>query len=63
MLKNKNLVLFDDSISHINTSSNDSNIVHKRAVTSIISNDSKITLKVKNRNNVTTSRVLCKTGI
>jgi hypothetical protein len=48
MLKNqntKNSALFDDSTSHINTSSNNSNIVHKQTATSTVSNDNKKLLK------------------
>jgi hypothetical protein len=60
MLKNQNPVLFDDSISSIETSSNNSHIVHKQTVTSKVSNDNKDSLKSKkhvllgkNRNNIT----------
>jgi hypothetical protein len=51
MLKNqflKQSALFDDTISHIDTSSDCSNIIHKRAVTSIIPNDTK---KISNFSN------------
>jgi hypothetical protein len=48
MLKNQNIqnsFLFDDSISSIDTSSNNSNVVHNRAVTSTMSNNTKNTIK------------------
>jgi hypothetical protein len=48
MKNNQKQSLFNNSSSFINTSSNNSNIVHNRAVTSTISNDNKNTLNSQN---------------
>ncbi|MFT5660996.1 MAG: hypothetical protein ACI9TV_001640 [Sulfurimonas sp.] len=46
--------LFDDSVSYINTSSNNSNIVHKNSVTSF-NNNSKKSLNIDKYNWFTTT--------
>jgi hypothetical protein len=47
MLKNQKTFLFDDSVSNINTSSNNSNVVHKQTTTTKVSNDNKDSLNRK----------------